>query len=73
MLHHHNHRSVFERGKIYFDREDIDAYLVDISDLIEVGFAGDVVKPTDLLITKAQACLESGHYEKAIEAFIWSD
>lgn len=68
ITNHHNYRSVFERGKIYFDRGDIDSYLVDISDLINAGYADELVKPTDVLITKAQACLEAGQYEKAIEA-----
>ncbi len=71
ILNHHNYRSVFERGKIYFDRGHVEACLVDMTDLLNAGMADDLlkdIKPTDLLITKAQACLEIGEYEKAIEA-----
>jgi tetratricopeptide (TPR) repeat protein len=71
ILNHHNYRSVFERGKIHFDRGNLEACLVDMTDLINAGLADDLikdVKPVDLLITKAQALLEVGQYEKAIEA-----
>lgn len=71
ILNHHNYHSVFERGKIYFERGDLDACLADMKDLLDAGLADDLlsgVKPADLLITKAQACLESGEYENAIEA-----
>lgn len=71
ILNHHNYRSVFERGKIYFDRGHVEACLVDMTDLLNAGMADDLLKDiklTDLLITKAEACLEIGEYEKAIEA-----
>lgn len=71
VLNHHNYHSVFERGKIHFDRGNIEACLIDMTDLINAGMVDDLIKeikPTDLLITKAQALLEVGEYEKAIES-----
>lgn len=71
IANHHNYQSVFERGKIHFDRGNIEECLVDMNDMLNAGFAEDLlkgVKPSDLLITKGQAFLEMGKYEKAIEA-----
>lgn len=71
ITNHHNYRSVFERGKIHFDRGNIEECLADIDDLLHAGFGEEFVKdvkPSDLLITKGQAFIEMGKFEKAIEA-----
>jgi len=71
ILEHHNYRSVFERGKLHFDRGNLQECLIDIEDLVDEGMADELlkdVKPIDLLITKAQAFLEVGEYEKSLEA-----
>ena len=68
---HHNFQSVFERGKIHFDKGQIEECLVDMNSLINADLVNDLLKvidPSDLLITKGQAFLEMGNYEKAIEA-----
>lgn len=68
---HKNYRSMFERGKIHFDRGNVEQCLNDITDLINDDAANEILKeiaPKDFLITKAQAFQELGQYEKAIEA-----
>lgn len=71
ITNHHNYHSVFERGKIHFERGKIEECLIDMDNLLNSGFSNDQlknIKPADLLVTRGQAFLEMGEYEKAIEA-----
>lgn len=71
IINHHNYQSVFERGKIHFDRGNIELCINDIEDLINSKIASELIKdikPSDLLLTKGQAFLEMGDYENAIKA-----
>lgn len=70
ILNHRNYRSVFERGKIHFDKGNIEDSLADMTNLLNAGVADDLLKDfksSDVLIAAAQACLEIGEYEKAIQ------
>lgn len=69
IINHQNHQSLYERGKIHYDKGNYESCLIDISNLISANCADDLVdniKSIDLLITKAQALLETGEYDKAL-------
>lgn len=71
IINHRNYRSVFERGKIHFDLGNNELCLNDMMTLIKANVSKellDEIKPADLLLTKGQAFLEMGEYEKAIAA-----
>lgn len=60
---HHNFQSVFERGKIHFDKGHIEECLVDMNSLINVDLVNDLLKvisPLDLLITRGASFSRNG-------------